>query len=244
MLRADLRLVLALLLSAGWVRAQLVVSDFNLNTGGWQAYVNADPTTTVVYSAAGGTGGSGAIILQEPANGANDYFVAPAMFTGDMSAYYNGTLSFDLKLNPAWDSSAEAALVILTGIYSGSPLSIGFLPPSNQYPNAGSFTTFSLHLNTSTAWSLTNGADFITGTLATPAQIQSIMGSLTSLRILGDWTNSQDHDLLDNVTMAAIPESATYAAIFGGTALGLAIFRRRALRWKAAPNVKTTGIRS
>jgi hypothetical protein len=118
-------------------------------------------------------------------------------------------------------------MVILTGTYLSSPLSIGYLPPSGQYPNASSFTTYTFSLNTSTAWALTNGSDFVTGTLATPAQIQSIMGSLTTLRILGDWTNSVDRDLLDNVTLTAIPEPAVGAALLSGAALVFAISRRR-----------------
>jgi hypothetical protein len=227
MLRTSLRLVPALLLSAGWVYAQVISSNFNTNSDGWQAYANADPTTTVAYSAAGGTGGTGAIILQEPANGANDYFVAAAKFTGNLSAYYSGTLSFDFKLNPAWDSSSEAAMVILTGVYNSSALSIGYLPSSGQYPNASGFTTFTFNLDTTTAWALTNGSDFVTGTLATPAQIQSIMGTVTSLRILGDWTNSQDRDLLDNVTLTAIPEPSIAATMVSGAALGFAILLRR-----------------
>jgi len=232
MLRASLRVVPALLLSIVWAQAQTVFSNFNANSDGWMPYTSADPNTAVIYSAAGGTGGTGAIILQEPANGANDYFVAATKFTGDMSAYYNGTLSFDMQLNPAWDSSAEAAMVILTGTYNSSALSIGYLPPSGQYPNATSFTTFTFNLNTSTAWALTSGLDFVTGTLATPAQIQSIMGSITSIRILGDWTNQHDLVVLDNVTMTAIPEPSVFAALFGGAALGLAI-SRRGLRGKA-----------
>ena len=73
-------LVLAFLLLSGWVHAQVISSNFNADSEFWVAYANADPNTTVVFSAGGGTGGTGAIILQEPANGANDYFVAPAKF--------------------------------------------------------------------------------------------------------------------------------------------------------------------
>ncbi len=231
MLRVRPRLFFLFGLSAGWIQAQTIISNFNSGTTDfWTAYANADPHTTIAYSPSGGVGGTGAIVLQEPANGANDYFVAPAKFTGNLSAYYTGTLSFDLMLNPAWDHSSEAAMVILTGTYNNSSLSIGYLPPSNQYPNAASFTTFALNLSTATAWGLTNTSspiDFVSGTLATDAQIQGILSNLTSIRILGDWTNLQDQDILDNVTLTAVPEPSTYAVLAGLCALGCSMYRRR-----------------
>jgi hypothetical protein len=230
MSRPPLLLLLALVLVPLPGRAQTILSDFSLNADGWHAYAGADPTTTVVYSASGGTGGGGAIILQEPANGANDYFEAPVKFTGNLGAYYNGTLGFDLKLSPAWDNSSEAAMVILTGVSQGQTLSIGYLPPSGLYPNANGFTTFTLALDATTAWSITNGSDFVTGTLATPTQIKDVLSNLSNLRILGDWTNSLDRDLLDNVRLtgaASVPEPSSVAllALAGALACFVAAWR-------------------
>ncbi len=217
-----------LMVSAANMPAQTIISNFSVDSDGWTAYTHADPTTTIAYSATGGNGGSGAVVLQEPANGANDYFVAPAKFTGNLSTYYGGTLSFDLKLNPGWDSSAEAAMVILTGTYNGSTLSIGYLPASAQYPNASSFTTFTLSLSTAAAWAVTDSSDFVTGTVATSAQFQAVLATVSSIRILGDWTNAHDLDVLDNVTMTAIPEPSVSALVVGlaGAAAGILMLRR------------------
>jgi hypothetical protein len=46
---------------------------------------------------------------------------------------------------------------------------------------------------------------------------------------LGDWTNVHDTDLLDNVTLTAIPEPSTlaFAGVVGGVGGALALCRRR-----------------
>jgi len=226
--RACLLILLALPVFCATVRAQVILSDFNSSLDGWQAYAFADPNTTVVYSANGGVGGTGAAILDEPANGANDYFVAAPKFTGDLSAYYGGTLSLDMKLNPAWDGSGEAAMVILTGTYNSSPLSIGYLPPTNQDPNAVSFTSYTFDLDTDTPWSLTTLSDFTSSTIATSAQIQSVLGSVTMMRVLGDWTDVQDHDILDNVQLtAAVPEPSSIVLSGLAGAAAICLHRRR-----------------
>ncbi|MFI5337459.1 MAG: laminin B domain-containing protein, partial [Opitutales bacterium] len=196
-------------------QAQVILSDFNVGLDGWHAYAGADASTTVVYTATGGNGGTGGAILVEPANGANDYFQAPAKFNGDLSAFYNGTLSLDLKLSLA-ATGGESAMVVLTGSYNGSPLSIGYLPPSGQWPTTGSFTTFALTLNSSQGWTITNSSDYTTSTLATDVQIQSVLSNVTDLRIMGDWTYSQDNDILDNVQLSAVtavPEPSTLALL-------------------------------
>lgn len=210
------------------LRAQFVVSDFNVNSDGWQKYAGADAATVLSYSATGGVGGTGAIVLDDPANGKDDYFLAPAKFLGNMSAYYGGTLSFDLKLNPNWSTVYTVAMVVLTGTYNLSPLSIGYLPPSGQYPNATNFTSFTFTLDPTTAWKHTDSNDLITGTTATTAEIQAVLGSLSALRIWGDWTTSPDHDVLDNVALTAIPEPAAWvwAAVIGAAGVLLAARRR------------------
>ena len=56
----------------------------------------------------------------------------------------------------------------------------------------------------------------------------AVLGSLSSVRILGDWTNSSDHDLLDNVTLTAIPEPATTTLLGAmAVAIGAVVLRRR-----------------
>lgn len=211
-------LLLPLLLLAIQARAQYIISDFNAGSDGWTAYTLADPTTTVAWSANSGNGGSGGLTLVEPANGANDYFAAPAKFKGNLSAYYNGTVSFDLQLNLA-PAGAEAAMIILSGFdANGSPLSIGYLPPSSaQYPVTSGFTTYTLNLNSTTAWAVVNSSDFTTATLATNTQIESVLSNVTDFRIMGDWSNLQDRDILDNVALqgvAAVPEPSQLS-LFG-----------------------------
>lgn len=206
-----------LLLTAGAVRAQSILSDFNLNADGWHAYTAADPNTVVVYTATGGTNGSGAIILQEPANGANDYFDAPAKFLGNQSAFYGGSLSFDLKLSLSWNGT-EADMVVLTG----NGTSIAYSAPQANWPVTTNYTSYSFKLDGTQGWTLAGSS-----TLATTQQISSVLGNLSDLRILGDWTNSQDNDLLDNVQFAPVPEPGTVSLLALGGALLLGAALRR-----------------
>lgn len=239
MLRVRPVRALALWLLTAAAQAQVVLSNFDVNDEGWLAYAGADPTTAVSYSATGGVGRTGAIILNDPANGKDDYFLAPAKFLGDMSAYYGGALSFDLKLNPTWSSIYNVAMVVLSGTYNGSPLSIGYLPPSSAYPNATTFTSFTFTLDTTIGWSHTTSADLITGATATPAEIQAVLGSLSSLRIWGDWTGSPDHDVLDNVALTAVPEPAAAGIASVAGLLGMLLAARRRRNAELAPSPKT-----
>lgn len=232
-MKARFRLTL-LLLAPAWLSAQMILSDFELGADGWHAYAGADPSTAVQWSATSGLNGSGGLTLVEPANGANDYWEAPAKFNGNLSAYFNGTVSFDLQLNFA-PAGAQAAMIILSGFDTNhSALSLGFLPASSsQYPVTTGFTHFSLQLSDLTAWAVVNSSDYATSTLATNAQIQSVLSNVTGFRIMGDWSFSQDRDVLDNVRLqaAAVPEPSA------GLLLGLGIIL--SLAWLAWVRART-----
>ena len=225
------RLLLLLLLLVVPARAQYIISDFNSGSDGWTAYTQADHNTTVAWSASSGNGGSGGLTLVEPANGANDYFEAPSKFKGNLSAYYNGTASFDLQLNLA-PAGAEAAMIILSGLdANGSPLSIGYLPASSaQYPVTSGFTSYTLNLNATTAWTVVNSSDFTTATLATNTQIESVLSNVTDFRIMGDWSSQQDRDILDNVALQGVsaapePSQLTLFGLAGALACFSAAWR-------------------
>ena len=102
-------------------------------------------------------------------------------------------------------------MIILSGLdANGSPLSIGYLPASSaQYPVTSGFTSYTLNLNATTAWTVVNSSDFTTATLATNTQIESVLSNVTDFRIMGDWSSPQDLDILDNVALqgvSAVPE--------------------------------------
>lgn len=203
-------------------QAQIVLSDFNsaaLTTDGWQKYSGGDGGSSVTWSASGGDGDSGCLVLNDAASGQNDYFAAPAKFLGDQSIFYGGTLGFDFKIT----SSVELP-VADNVILSGNGISIACALPVT--PVTTGFTTYSLSLLPSSGW-------YMIGTTIAPTQtqMQGLLTSLTDLRILADWHNGPESDILDNVHFAAIPEPNTGALLFLGCgALAFAGNARRRLR--------------
>jgi hypothetical protein len=65
------------------------------------------------------------------------------------------------------------------------------------------------------AWRLNN----LSGAVATNAQIQTVLCSLTGLRIRAEYQTGADTDSLDNVILAAVPEPSTIAPLLAGLAL-------------------------
>ena len=99
-------------------------------------------------------------------------------------------------------------------------------------PNASSFTSFTFNLSTATAWKITDSNDLITAASATTPEIEAVLGSLSALCIWGDWTPSQDNDVLDNVMLTAIPEPTAlgWAGMASAAAVLLTAQRRRTRR--------------
>ena len=137
-------------------------------------------------------------------------FAAPAKFLGDKSAYYGGTLSFDL--GATWnDGVAYPNAVLYSG---GNAVAYVTSPPATV-----GFTSYSLPLAPG-GWSW-NGA-----TVATAAQIQSVLADLDGLFVSADWFSGADDARLDNVRLAAVPEPASLAAMATLGLLGFAGGRR------------------
>ncbi len=199
-------------------QAQIILSDFNsvaTTTDGWQKYSGGDGGSSVSWTAIGGNGGTGGLVLNDAATGQNDYFDAPAKFLGNQSVFYGGTLSFDLLITSPVDLP-EADNVVLTG--NGVSISYNLL----SYPVTTGFTSYSINLLENSGW-------FITGTSTAPSQSQmlSVLSNLTDLRILADWHNGPENDVLDNVQLAAVPEPTRAALLLGCGALAFVRFARR-----------------
>jgi hypothetical protein len=197
--------------------AQAVLSNFASNVDGWTRGLG-DSGSSVSWTATGGVGGGGGLVLNDSAGGQNDYFAAPAKFLGNQAAYYGGTLSFDLEISFTVGAGdlPEGDNVILTG----NGTSIVFTLPA--YPVPASFTTYSINLTAASGWYITG-----TSTAPTTVQMQGILGNLTDFRILGDWHNGVETDVLDNVQLTAIPEPSIAALSSGLVVLGLGMARRR-----------------
>ncbi|MCB0487534.1 MAG: gliding motility-associated C-terminal domain-containing protein [Cyclobacteriaceae bacterium] len=192
-------LLTAFLLCQLAVQAQ-IGSNFNVNAEGWTTPNDADGT--IGYSATGGNpgghvfgspfvfvGGSGTFYF-------NFYFVAPSAFLGNRSAYYNGTLRYDVQQSTTGTPNQYAEVTIANSL---GVVLYYFPPVSNQPPAAPSWATYSVALNNSNGnWKTTNN---ISGTAATEIQIQNVLSDLASLQIRGLYRDANTTNRLDNVTL-------------------------------------------
>ena len=182
-----------------FIHAQ-ISSTFNINAEGWTAPNDADGT--IGYSATGGNPGGfvfgspfiinlGAGSLYVPFN-----YVAPLAYRGNRSAYYNGTLRYDVQQSTTGAPNQYAEVTIANNL---GVLLYYFPPTSNQPPAAPTWATYSVVLNNSLGyWKTTNSP---TGAAATEVQIQNILADLASLEIRGLYRDANVTSRLDNVSL-------------------------------------------
>lgn len=208
--------------SAQAVQVASTFDDAGAGVDGWTAV--GDPVGGApVYQATGGNPGGYAQVTDQGA-GLVMYWVAPAKFTGDLSAYFGGTLSYDMRQTPVTGLFIPGAPGDVRIV--GASLTLVYDLPQlvAEYPQTV-FTTRTLRLDDQTPWHV--GTD--TGALATNAQIQSVLGGVTDLRIRGEYSLNVDTNSLDNVVLASqpVPEPATWSLLLGGAGLLAAARRRR-----------------
>lgn len=167
-------------------------STFDADADGWTA-LDSNTGSTPAYQAAGGNPG-GFIQVFDGVGGTATFYVAPAKFLGDKSAYYGGTLQFDLQVSVAPNSSTAGVRLSGGGITLVKLLTPEFALP----PVAPAWATYTFRLDESVAWRVTS----TTGPLATAAQIQTVLTNLTELAINGEYsTAGADGGGLDNVSL-------------------------------------------
>lgn len=169
-----------------------IISTFNTGSEGWTAIDNlADENPT--HIAVGGNPG-GFIQVVDGVAGTATYFVAPAKFLGDRSSSFGQLLQFDLQVSVTANSSTAG--VRLTG---GGIILVKLLTPDFSLPViAPNWSSYSFRLDESVAWRVTT----TTGPLATNAQIQTVLASLTELAINGEYSTAPaDGGGLDNVVL-------------------------------------------
>jgi gliding motility-associated-like protein len=189
-------LLSGLILISICIHAQ-ISSTFNANAEGWTA---PDANPAIAYSAAGGNPGGyvsgnpfffnfGAGTIYVPF-----YFVAPTLYYGNRSAYYNGTLRYDVQQSTtgAPNQYAEVSIANNLGIV------LYYYPPvSNQPPAAPSWATYTVVLNNALGyWKTTNNP---AGVAATEVQLQGVLADLANLSIRGLYRDANVNGRLDNV---------------------------------------------
>ncbi|MEZ4944846.1 MAG: gliding motility-associated C-terminal domain-containing protein [Cyclobacteriaceae bacterium] len=197
--RQLLLIIFFLLLFVG-VNAQ-ITSTFNSNAQGWTTPMDAD--ATIGYSTTGGNPnghvfgtpyfinlGAGSIYF-------NFYFVAPSGYLGNRSAYYNGTLRYDIQQSTSGIANQYAEVTIA----SGAGVTLYYYPTvSNQPSSPPLWSTFIVIMNNTLGFWKT--ADSPSGPLATELQIQNVLSDLTSLQIRGLYRDANTTNRLDNVALS------------------------------------------
>ncbi|MEO7990961.1 MAG: laminin B domain-containing protein [Chryseolinea sp.] len=191
-------LVVTLMLACINLSAQ-ITSTFNANAEGWTTPNDADGT--IAYSATGGNPGGfvfgtpfffnlGAGTIYVPF-----YFVAPGTYLGNRSAYYNGTLQYDIQQSSTSAPNQYAEVIIANSL----GITLYYFPTvPNQPAVAPTWTTFSVTLNNTLGfWKTTNSP---TGLAATEAQVQNVLTSLADLELRGLYRDANTTNRLDNVS--------------------------------------------
>jgi gliding motility-associated-like protein len=190
-----------ILSAAGFtLHAQLISSDFATSADGWTTPADADATIT--WTGTGGNPGGqvsgspyvlvlGATTLYIPF-----FFEAPAKFRGNRSAYYDGTLRFDLQQVTS-NTSLQAAEV---QIFNNAGVALYYYPPTPfQPPAQPAWTTYSVNLGAASGYWKTT--DSPTGPAATEATLRAFLADIATLQIRGLFRNANVTTRLDNVTM-------------------------------------------
>jgi len=197
------------------VVAQLAESDFSINDEGW--LVSGDATSSApTYVGTGGNPG-GYLNATDLTVGGVWFWDAPAEFLGDKSGAYGFSLTYDLRMRgsgPLFDDSDV--------ILDGGGLSL-HLAPTPPVPVNVPWTVYSALLSDAEDWHVGSSG----GPAATQSQIQTVLASLTRLRIRGEFITGSDNGDLDNVVLNGVPEPACLALLL----LGLALRPLRARRF-------------
>ncbi len=202
--------VAAIVLFSGAAVAQ--VSTFDSDLQGWGTLNDARSLSWR------GTIGNppGSISVIDQGTGVVRCFSAPAAYLGDRSAMYGGLLGWDiLGITGNQTTLPGRADVMLVG----GGLQIGI--NAAVQPASGQWTSWAVTLDGSADWRLITslGSGTLSGTAATPEQIQAVLGDLTGLSIRGEYTNAAgESTALDNVSL--IPGPGTLPLLAGAALLG------------------------
>jgi uncharacterized repeat protein (TIGR01451 family) len=177
----------------GALGTTIAASTFDANNEAWTTFGDAT-TTAPTFTATGGNPG-GNVCATDRGDGIFWYFQAPSKFLGNVSAAYNGVLSFDLKQSSTTSPSPADDIVLI-----GGGLTLVFDTPNDPGVN---FTSYRVSLNEA-GW-----VNTATSRPATRAEMIQTLSSLTTLRIRGEYRSGPDTGCLDNVTLGSVTANAT-----------------------------------
>lgn len=169
-----------------------VISDtFNQDASGWTVSGDAQGNSAkAAYSSDEGVT-DGYIYAADNVTGGTWYFQAPAKYLGDLSDFYNGTLTFSLfQKHPGGAEPFEDSDIIFKN---------GSKSIAHQIPNHpdSTWTSYKMKLNAQSGW-LKGGFN---GDAATEADIKAVLSHVTGFFIRGEYQTGADTGGLDNVKL-------------------------------------------
>jgi hypothetical protein len=175
--------------------AGAVTSTFRGGPEGWRTgnlpdggpYDTLRGMTTPKWDGAGGQRG-GAISMTDPEGYSDFCFDAPSPYLGDKRAFYGGELRYQLRCEGGSGSLDEPDVILV-----GGGLILVYDRPGS--PGSG-WGTYAVPLSEA-GWTVGRPR----GTPATSAEFTRVLGSLTALRINGEFRSGADTGSLANVSI-------------------------------------------
>jgi hypothetical protein len=171
----------------------LAESTFEGGNDGWGL---SGDVTNLTFQASNGNP-DGCLVAYDRHIGGMWYWIAPALYLGNLADAYGGWLQFDL-----WQSATNlhvttwADVVLIGGGSNGHDLTLCF----NTATNPGvAWTSYKVPLHE--AWGWTKGT--IEGAAATKAELLQVLSNVTALQIRGEFSSEADYGGLDNVAVLA-----------------------------------------
>jgi hypothetical protein len=163
-----------------------VVSDFEGGVGvdGWTSFGGG--------TLASATDGLRTVLQTTDTNANSDHtLVAPSKFLGDQDEYFDGTLSFDMRVLDGNGDREGTDVFFFGGVGNGAPRAMVYeitvLPSSD-------WTTYTIDLNETANWRSSTGA------LLSEAEIENTLRNITTFGIRTDWgAGSGDQTQIDNI---------------------------------------------
>lgn len=158
-------------------------------------------TTTVITLQAAGGNPDGYLRMVDPDGslpvGHTQYWKAPPSFLGDRSAWLGGVLRYDVRVFTTLGTFTQEDVLL-----TGNGLTLAWTAGAAPSPNV--WTTFAVPLQAG-SWRVGTR----TGPFASQAQLASVLASVTSLYLRGEFQNGPDTMGLDNVAYgpAAVVQS-------------------------------------
>jgi hypothetical protein len=189
-----------------------VASTFEEGDEGWEISGDAQGESSVPTFEEGTGTPAPSISAVDDVQGGVWYFKASGKFLADKSAYYGGTLEFDLKQEYSGSRSQFGANdVVLSG--GGMTLTYDF-GDADSHPGGGEsgiWTSYALSLDETDAWEKDDGSS------PTGSEMVTVLGDLTGLRIRGEYRSGSDKAYLDEVSVAPGAEGALTLGLPDGT---------------------------